>query len=113
QHAKIDTYACELIRRKARELVGRAGLTSQDREDLEQELLLRLLERLPAFDAERSAWTTFAALVIRRCAANLLRYRQAEKRDCRTTRSLYRRVRRCWTASWRSCRWWPKRASKT
>ena len=42
----IDAYAADLIRHKARQLVGKAGLTENDRQDLEQELMIDLLSRM-------------------------------------------------------------------
>ena len=44
----IDAYAVEIIRYKARQLVGQAGFTVADRDDLEQELILDLLRRCPS-----------------------------------------------------------------
>ena len=46
----IDPYAAGLIRFKARQLVGQAGFTASDRNDLEQDLILDLLRRLPKYD---------------------------------------------------------------
>ena len=43
----IDEYAVQIIKYKARQLVGRVGFTESDREDLEQEMLMGLLQRLP------------------------------------------------------------------
>ncbi len=42
----IDKYAADLIRHKARQLVGKAGFTEDDRPDLEQELMIDLLGRM-------------------------------------------------------------------
>ena len=50
----IDEYAVRIIKHKARQLVGRAGFTESDREDLEQEMMLDLLRRLPKFDPKRA-----------------------------------------------------------
>ncbi len=50
----IDPYAIRLIKYKARTLVGKAGFTASDREDLEQELILDLLHRLPRYDRNRA-----------------------------------------------------------
>jgi len=80
---EIGDYAAKLIRCKARQLVGKAGLTWNDVEDLEQELILHLLERLPKFDPEVAARTTFVAHVVERKISNILRDRMREKRDGR------------------------------
>jgi len=79
----ISKYAEILIRCKARQLIGKAGLTWNDVEDLEQELMLHLLERLPKFDPEVAARTTFVANIVERKISNILRDRMREKRDGR------------------------------
>lgn len=89
----IDPLTHDLIRHKARRLIGRAGLREQDREDLEQELTCRLLARLPAFDPRKGRHAAFVRLVIARIADNLLRDRLARRRDHRHTRSLEAPVR--------------------
>lgn len=80
---EISDYAAVLIRCKARQLVGKAGLTWDDVEDLEQEMRLDLLERLPKFDPDKAAHTTFVARVIERKISKLFRDRRPEKRDYR------------------------------
>ena len=50
----IDEYAVRIIKYKARQLVGRVGFTESDREDLEQEMILDLLQRLPKYDPARA-----------------------------------------------------------
>jgi len=46
----LDEYAVKLIKHKARQLVGRAGFVDADRHDLEQDMVIDLLRRLPRFD---------------------------------------------------------------
>jgi RNA polymerase sigma-70 factor (ECF subfamily) len=77
-----------MIRRKARRLVGKAGFTKCDVDDVAQELALKLLQRAPSFDAEQSHWNAFVVTVVERCAASLLRDKRAEKRDHRRVCSL-------------------------
>jgi RNA polymerase sigma-70 factor (ECF subfamily) len=84
----IDPVTAGLIKRKARELVGRTGITQQDREDIEQDLTLELIRRLPAFDEKRARRPGFAGLLLDRAAADILRRRRTAKRDTRTTISL-------------------------
>ena len=62
----IDPYAVEIIRFKARQLVGQAGFTVADREDLEQELILDLLRRMPKYDSKRAKRNTFIARMVER-----------------------------------------------
>jgi RNA polymerase sigma-70 factor (ECF subfamily) len=82
----IDPAVRELIRRKAGQLIGRAGLTPQDRDDLEQKLVLHLLRRLP--DGARAYPEALVLAVLFRYAANILRAGRAAKRDSRRARPL-------------------------
>ena len=82
QHPLLaDGYAERLASIKARQLVGKAGYTRSDRPDIEQELLLDLIERLPDYDSSRASRHTFIARVIDHKVASLLDYRRAAKRD--------------------------------
>jgi RNA polymerase sigma-70 factor (ECF subfamily) len=84
----LDRFARGIIRRKVRLLVGRAGFTRQDRDDLEQELVLRLLQSLDLFDPEQAHPNVFITTVIERAVAMILRERRAKKRDSGVVRSL-------------------------
>ena len=53
-----------LIRSKARQVVGKAGLTHSDRADVEQDLWLDLLERWPKFRSDRARTSTFINRVL-------------------------------------------------
>lgn len=89
----IDDYAKELIRIKALQLIGKGGFTESDREDIEQELTLDLLERLPQYNPERASEHTFMARVVDHKIARLIERRTAAKRDrTRTVVSLSRPV---------------------
>ena len=79
----INDYAEELIYHKARQLVGTAGFTKDDVEDLEQEMRLDLLERLPKFDANKATYNTFVSRLVERKISNLIRHRTQEMRDFR------------------------------
>jgi len=78
-----DPYVVNLIRIRARQLVGQYGLTASDREDIEQDLKLDLLRRIPKFDSSRAEFRTFADRVIDHAVARLIEYRIAPIRDCR------------------------------
>lgn len=78
-----NRYAVGLIRWKARGLVGDYGLTEQDREDIEQELLLELWERLPRFDPELSTHRAFVWGVVNNKVASIIRDRTLERQDYR------------------------------
>jgi RNA polymerase sigma-70 factor, ECF subfamily len=85
---KINRFARGIIRRKIKQIIGRAGFTKQDREDLEQELILRLLQRWPSFNPNVAHRNVFTTTVIERFVATILRDKQAEKRDHRRVSSL-------------------------
>ena len=68
----IEEYAARTVQCKARWMVGRAGFTRRDVEDLEQELMLDLLQRLARFDPARAGRRPFISRVVEHCAASLL-----------------------------------------
>jgi RNA polymerase sigma-70 factor (ECF subfamily) len=53
-------------------LATRLGLSSADREDMQQELLLDLLERAPRFDPQRSCANTYTGVVSQHRAVEVL-----------------------------------------
>ncbi len=83
-----DRYTRGIIRRKVKQLIGRAGFTKQDREDLEQDLLVRVLQSMPRFDEDQAHFNKFVTAVVERYVANILRNKKAEKRDHRRVKSL-------------------------
>ena len=76
----IDDYALRTVRYHARKLVRTRAFEKHEREDLEQDLTLHLLERLDKFSPERAQWETFVEHVISHKALDLLRQRQREQR---------------------------------
>jgi RNA polymerase sigma-70 factor (ECF subfamily) len=84
-----DEFTKNLIRRKARQIVGRAGVRPQDRDDLEQELWLHVWKRLPSYDPTRGHRNAFIATIIERYTANLLRNQHARWRLRRGDISLH------------------------
>ena len=82
----IDPYAAGLIRFKTRQLVGQAGFTASDREDIEQELILDLLRRLPKYNPKRAQLNTFIARVVEHRVATLIEAQKAGIRDYRRCR---------------------------
>lgn len=77
----IDETIETIIRRKARSLVGSAGLTHDDRPDVEQELRLRLLRPLWELAPTGPGRVAYAQTLVDRFAANILRARQVGKRN--------------------------------
>jgi RNA polymerase sigma-70 factor (ECF subfamily) len=82
----IDDYAVKIIKYKAKQLVGRYGLTIFDREDLEQEMILDLLHRLPKYNPKRARRNTFIARVVEHKVATIIEARKAGMRDYRLCR---------------------------
>ncbi len=78
---KIDRFTRGIIRRKIKQLIGRAGFTRQDWEDLEQDMILRVLQSLRSFDPTQAHRNKFITAVVERYVANILRDKQARKRD--------------------------------
>jgi DNA-directed RNA polymerase specialized sigma24 family protein len=66
-----------LARLKAKAVIGRCGLTGDDREDIEAQLLLSVWARRRKFDCRRSSRRTFNSRVMDREVASILRYRLA------------------------------------
>jgi RNA polymerase sigma-70 factor (ECF subfamily) len=81
QQVRLDRFEEWFILRKARQLAGKAGFTTDDVEDIEQDIRLDVLQRLPRFDPAKSNRHTFIAMVVRRCAATILERQRAEKRN--------------------------------
>ena len=83
-----DRFIRGIIRRKAKQLVGRACFTKQDCKDLEQDLFARVQHSLESFDPDRGHLYSFITAVVQRHVANILRNRRTEKRGHRRTCSL-------------------------
>ncbi|MHB1843257.1 MAG: sigma factor [Deltaproteobacteria bacterium] len=79
----LDAYAVRLIKHKARQLVGRAGFVEADRHDLEQELVIDLLQRLPRFDPTLAKRETFITRIVEHQVATLIETQKAGIRDYR------------------------------
>jgi len=79
----IDEFAIRLIKKRARQLIGSAGFTASDVPDLEQELALDLLTRLPKFQEGRAHRKSFIAVAIKHRVATLVESQKAAKRDFR------------------------------
>lgn len=79
----LNNYASDVIRHKARQLIGKYGYRRHDCEELMQEIIQDLLVRFPRFDPNKASKNTFIARLVDRKVANLIRYRSQDKRDYR------------------------------
>jgi RNA polymerase sigma factor (sigma-70 family) len=77
----LDAVMAETIRIKSLSLVGKAGFTRDDLDDIRQELTLDLLTRLPGYDHEKSAFGTYVNDVVDNGIASMLEARNSAKRD--------------------------------
>lgn len=73
-------FAARLIAQKTRQLVRRPEFSKSDRNDLRQELTIRLLERYEKFDPEVAHWNVFVTTVVERHVATILERQSASKR---------------------------------
>jgi RNA polymerase sigma-70 factor (ECF subfamily) len=76
----IDETTAKLIRVKSRQIVRQARLPRTDREDLEQQLTLHLLARLPGYDPAIRPRDAHVRMLLRQGAATVLRSLRACKR---------------------------------
>ncbi len=79
-HARGDDYTSWLAHRTAAELAESPEFNLSDRDDIEQDLIVRLLESWPQFDPAKGSATTFISMVVRNTVSNLIRRRQLELR---------------------------------
>ena len=78
---ELTDNAIELVCHKAKQLVGKMGYTVDDLDDIQQELTIELLGRLPQFDSAKASYNTFVTRAIDSKICKMLRDRQAELRD--------------------------------
>lgn len=75
-----DKFTTQFVRRVARELIAEGFYPESDLEDVMQDLLTHLIERLPKFDPDKGRWSTFVRMVVRCYATSLKRHQMAECR---------------------------------
>lgn len=77
----LTPFEYGIIKRKVRQIVGKAGIPARDRDDLEQDFRLHLWKRLLAYTPQRGHRKAFATAVVERYVCNVLRDRSAAKRN--------------------------------
>lgn len=85
EHTGISEYTQTLISVKANQLVGHYGFTADNREDIEQDLLVAVLEAAPSWNARRGSRNTYDNRIVNRKVATIIRHRKRERRDYRRT----------------------------
>ncbi len=81
KQVEINEFAERFIQKTAKGLVGKAGLTESDIEDIQQDMRLALLQHLQDFDLSRGHVNKFIACVVRTQAKKIIEYRLCDMRD--------------------------------
>jgi hypothetical protein len=80
-------YARRICHFRALEMIGKAGFSWCDVEDLEQDLFFRILYVQNKFDGRKGRWSTFCNRVLKNHSINMLAFRYAQCRDFRLVTS--------------------------
>lgn len=88
----LDPYALRLIKNRVRRLIGKHGFRAADREDLEQELTVHLLERLRDYQQPILDPAAFCSTVIKRHIIAIIRRQRVKKRYHPRIASLHQAV---------------------
>ena len=83
-----DRFIRGIIRRKSKQLIRRPEFCHDDLEDLEQDLLTRVVQSLRRFDPEVAHLNRYVTAVVERFVANVVRDSKANKRDRQRTTTL-------------------------
>jgi DNA-directed RNA polymerase specialized sigma24 family protein len=79
----MDVYAEKVVRIKAKQLVDKYGFISDDKKDIEQELMFDLWCKLPQFDPSKSQKQTFISRLVDRKIADIVKAKGEQCRDWR------------------------------
>ncbi|HRQ76179.1 MAG TPA: hypothetical protein PK098_09705 [Phycisphaerales bacterium] len=85
EHTGISEYTQTLISVKANQLTGHYGFTADDREGIEEDLVVAVLEAAPSWDASRGSRNTYDNRIVHRKIATIIRHRKRVRRDYRRT----------------------------
>ena len=83
-YANLDESIIHLIKFKSWTLVGKIGYTISDRDDIEQELAIHIVDRLKHFDPSRGKLSTFVQRVVDNKVASMIEARKTRKLDFRS-----------------------------
>ena len=83
-YANLDESIIHLIKFKSWTLIGKIGYTFSDRDDIEQELAVHIVDRLKHFDPSRGKLSTFVSRVVDNKIASMIEARKTRKLDFRS-----------------------------
>ena len=76
---EVVAYAQTTIEFSAKSLIGKCGICKADLEDIESEMMLDVLQRLPQHDSAQWSYKTFIPHIVKNKSSHILRSRCAEK----------------------------------
>lgn len=76
---EVVAYAKTTIKLSARKLIGKCGISNADLEDIESEMMIDVLQRLPKHDDRRWSFRTFIPHIVKNKSHHILRNRCTEK----------------------------------
>ena len=75
-----DEYAVKLVRMKSQQLSKQPGFSQEDRQDIEQELMIELAKRLPTYDSSKASREALITWIVLQKIADLIRSLRTNKR---------------------------------
>lgn len=75
-----DHFIRSIIQRKVKHLIGTSGFDNSDRQDLVQDLFVRVVQSLELFDPEVGHLYPFVCTIVQRHLSNMVRNRSVSKR---------------------------------
>lgn len=80
----VDPYAARIVRSTSQRLIGKYGLREDDRDDIEQILIVAVLRNLPLYDESRGPREAFISRIVRNRTRNIIAGQKATCRDYRS-----------------------------
>lgn len=89
----INPVIVSIVRRKVYQLINHQYFSKNDFQDLEQELIIEVLNKLVNYNPDKSSLSTFVKRITRDKAINLIAHRLAQKNDYKVSiDSLYKDI---------------------
>ncbi|MBI9017338.1 MAG: hypothetical protein JEZ07_08780 [Phycisphaerae bacterium] len=79
KNSTLDSYIKTTIEITARKLIGKCGITRDDLEDIQSEMMLDVIRRIPKHDNLRWSIKTFIPHIVNRKAFQILRHQRCSK----------------------------------